>query len=138
MKKLILLTSVLLIALTLSGQALQKGNLVGIHVCKLVLQPDVTYNQWKDFMLMKYIPKGPELDQDVNVFLLEGKRGENEYGVALLYVFKSEAARDKYFNKDGSQTELWKQFNEKIKPLNEERAKLEKSFSTIYTDWIVQ
>lgn len=133
-----MLVSVLFLALAITGQTLQKGNLIGMHVSKLVLQPDVTYNQWKDFMLNKYMPKGSELDQDVKVFLLEGKRGENENGVALLYVFKTEAARDKYFNKDGSQTDQGKQYNEKMKPLNEERTKLEKSFTTTYTDWIVQ
>ncbi len=49
MKKLILLAALVLVACTIFGQTLQKGNLVGVHVLDVIIQPDVTYNQWKDF-----------------------------------------------------------------------------------------
>ena len=72
------------------------------------------------------------------MYLLEGIRGESKNEIGLIYVFKSEAARDKYYNEDESLTELGKEFMEKLKSVFEEAEKYEKEFSTKYTDWIVQ
>jgi hypothetical protein len=73
------------------------------------------------------------------LYLIEGRRGENENGIGLIYFFKSEATRDKYFNADGSTSDYAQQAFEKLNPLNQEATeKFEKSLSTKYTDWIVQ
>ena len=53
MKKLVF-TLLLLTPLFLTptfGQGLSKGNLLGIHTMKINLDPDVTMNQYKDFLL---------------------------------------------------------------------------------------
>ena len=139
MKKFIIAAAFILLTGIVFGQALQKGNLVGLHNVDLVLQPDVTYNQWKDFMINKYIPKLEEVSQgDWAIYLLEGIRGENKNKIGLIYIVKSEAARDKYYNDDETLTELGKEFYEKMNPILEEAKKFEKSNSTKYTDWIVQ
>ena len=138
MKKLFITAAFILLAGVAFGQSLQKGNLVGVHIGDLILQPDVTYNQWKDFMINKYIPKMEDVFGDAKMYLLEGIRGESKNEIGLIYVFKSEAARDKYYNEDESLTELGKEFMEKLKSVFEESEKFEKSFSTKYTDWIVQ
>ena len=139
MKKFIIAAAFILLTGIVFGQALQKGNLVGVHNVDLVLQPDVTYNQWKDFMINKYIPKLEEVSQgDWTIYLLEGIRGENKNEIGLIYIVKSEAARDKYYNDDETLTELGKEFYEKMNPILEEAKKFEKSSSTKYTDWIVQ
>ena len=139
MKKLIIAAAFILLTGIVFGQPLQKGNLVGVHIVDLVLQPDVTYNQWKDFMINKYIPKLEEASEgDWAIYLLEGIRGENKNEIGLIYIVKSEAARDKYYNDDETLTELGKEFYEKLNPILEEANKFQKSFSTKYTDWIVQ
>ena len=139
MKKFIIAAAFILLTGIVFGQPLQKGNLVGVHVVDLVLQPDVTYNQWKDFMINKYIPKLEEASEgDWAIYLLEGIRGENKNEIGLIYIVKSEAARDKYYNDDETLTELGKEFYEKLNPILEEANKFQKSFSTKYTDWIVQ
>lgn len=139
MKKLILLAALVLVACTTFGQTIQKGNLVGVHVIDVTIQPDVTYNQWKDFYVNKLIPKMNEAYQDdAKVFLLEGIRGESKNEIGLIYVFKSEEDRDKYFNEDGSLNEFGEKFREKLNSINKEAEKYEKEYSTKYTDWIVQ
>ena len=139
MKKLILLAAFVIVAGTTFGQTLQKGNLIGVHVIDVTIQPDVTYNQWKDFYVNKLIPKMNEAYQnDAKVFLLEGIRGESKNEIGLIFVFKSGEARDKYFNEDGSYTEFGEKFREKMNSVNKEAEKYEKEYSTKYTDWIVQ
>jgi len=140
MKKLIFLTVFIIMAGAIFGQTLQKGNLLGVHVVDLKLKPDVTYNQWKDFMLNKFIPKFKEVTQgEIELYLIEGSRGENENGIGIIYFFKSVAARDKYFNTDGSISDYGQQAFDKLNTINQEATeKFEKSFITKYTDWIVQ
>jgi hypothetical protein len=139
MKKLILLAAFLMVAGAIFGQTLQKGNLIGVHVMDLKLQPDVTYNQWKDFYLNTVIPKNEELTQgDLKIYLIEGIRGENKNEIGIIYLFKSEAVRDKYMNDDGSATEFGKPLFEKLNKIFEELGKFEKSSNTTFTDWIVQ
>jgi hypothetical protein len=122
----------------LSGQTIQKGNLVGVHIVDLKLYPDVTYNQWKEAM-HNWINKYEELLQgDAKVFLVEGIRGESKNEIGLIYLFKSASARDKYARDDGTPTELGTQIQDKLKPELQAFEKIEKSFSTKYTDWIVQ
>lgn len=122
----------------LSAQTLQKGNLVGVHLVDLKLYPDVTYNQWKETMLI-WIKKYEELMQgDVKVFLVEGVRGESKNEIGLIYVFKSESARNKYYKDDGTDSEYGTQIRDKLMSANKEFEKVEKSFTSKYTDWIVQ
>jgi hypothetical protein len=139
MKKLILFTVIFFFAGVSFGQSLQKGNLVGVHVLKLKLQPDVTYNQWKDYFLNKYIPEAEKIAQgDVKFYLTESIRGVNKHEVGYIVVFRTEAIRDKYNKDDGSLTEYGEQFMKKFEPLIQELAKYEKFRSTTYNDWIVQ
>ena len=140
MKKVILLLCLFFgIGLTqLSAQSLQKGNLVGFHIVNLKLNPDVTYNQWKELVL-NWNQKYEELMKgDVKVFLVEGIRGENKNEIGIIYVFKSASARDKYHNHDGTLNELGTQIHNKLESLNKEFEKIQKSYWTKYTDWIVQ
>lgn len=139
MKKLIIAAAFILLAGVAFGQTLQKGNLVGVHANDIILQPDVTYNQWKDFMLNKFIPKVNEVFQgDAKMYLLEWIRGESKNEIGTIFIYKSEAARDKYHNDDESFTDLGKEMMEKLNPVLEERGKLEKESNSKYTDWIVQ
>jgi hypothetical protein len=82
----------------------------------------------------------PEIEKNMpnwKVYLLKGIRGENNNSFGLLYVIKSAQDRDKYYNVDGSDSELGKSLNAKLKPVSDELEKLG-TLSTKYTDWIVQ
>jgi hypothetical protein len=140
MKKLLVLTALVLFSGISFSQTLQKGNLVGLHVQKLILHPDVTYNQWKDFFTNKWLPVVEKAYKgDVEMYLVEGKRGEEENQIGVIFLFKSSEVRNKWFDEEDQIKEsLREDFRGNFNELIEERAKLVKSFSSKYTDWIVQ
>ena len=137
MKKLILTAALILVVGTTFGQTFQKGNLVGFHVMTINLDPDVTMNQFMDFFTNKV---GPEFEKNfpgIKTYIAKGIRGENKNSFGLIYLFETEEIRNKYFNEDGTFTELGNSAFEKIQPISEELSKLG-TYTTIYTDWVIQ
>ena len=146
MKKLIIAAAFILLAGATFGQTFQKGNLVSFHVITLHLNPDVTYNQWKNFMLNKLIPAFDKGFQgDIKMYIWEGERGDDKNYVSYLWIFKSVEVRDKYWPLSktdamhGTATELWLSKFEKINlPLADEASNLGTSTQRHYTDWVIQ
>jgi hypothetical protein len=137
MKKLILTAALILVVGTTFGQTFQKGNLVGHHVMTINLDPDATMNQFKDFILNKFIPESEKNFSGMKVYLAKGIRGENENSFGLFYIADSVEDRDKYWNKDGTLNELGNSAWEKLQPMIEEGEKLG-TFTSTYTDWVIQ
>ena len=137
MKKLILTAALILVVVTTFGQTLQKGNLIGFHVGTVILDPDVTMNQYKDFILNKMIPEFEKNFPGMKLYLAKGIRGENENGFGMLYFADSVEDRDKYWNEDGTLNELGNSAYEKLQPMIEEGSKLG-TFTSSYTDWVIQ
>lgn len=130
--------SIVLMAATATfGQSLQKGNLVGLHTLTVHLDPDVTMNQYKDFVLNKMIPSMDKNNPNSKTYLLQGVRGENENSLGFLFTYTSEAERNKYWNDDGTPTEMQTAISEKMQQINEEGSKLG-TWTSDYTDWVVQ
>jgi hypothetical protein len=78
------------------------------------------------------------VDPDWKVYLIKSIRGnirKDSYG--LIHVVKSDKVRDKFYNADGTQTELGKSWGEKFKPVMEELKKYG-TYTTTWTDWVVQ
>ena len=140
MKKILVLVALLLFSGITFSQTLQKGNLVGTHVLNITLQPDLTIDQFKDVMINKLIPgREKAFNNDVKIYLLEGVRGEENNQLGLIFIFKSEEVRNKWYAGEGQIREsLREDFEAAIKEVREERAKYAKSVSSIYTDWVVQ
>jgi hypothetical protein len=136
MKKLILISALTMMSMFTYGQHLQKGNFIGFHVMTINLDPNVTMNQFIDFYKNKLCPAYASNFQ-AECYMVSGIRGEsvNSYGVMMIW--KSEADRDKYFNKEGGTNENGKAAMDKLKPLMDELAKLGSSTSK-YTDWVVK
>jgi len=137
MKKLILTAALILVVGTTFGQTLQKGNLLGHHVMTINLDPDVTMNQLIDFYVTKYIPEFEKNFPGVKLYLAKGIRGENENNYASISLFESVEDRDKYYNEDGTPTELGNSAWEKLQPIIEKGSKLG-TFTSTYTDWVIQ
>jgi hypothetical protein len=136
MKKLFLIVAVILIAGCTHGQTLQKGTFVGFHVMTINLDPNVTMNQFLDFYKTKVIPAyAKNYQMDCN--LVKGIRGECENCYGVIAVWKTEADRDKFYNKDGSDSDLGKAASEKMKPVYDELSKFG-TVTTKYTDWQIQ
>lgn len=137
MKKLFLISAVILIAGITYGQSLQKGNLVGTHTITVSLKPGVTMEKYTDFFNTKVIPEMEKNIPNWKVYLVKGLRGENINSFGFIFVVKSVQDRDKYYNADGSDSELGKSLNMKLKPVLDELEKLG-TYTSKYTDWIVQ
>jgi hypothetical protein len=138
MKKLIFLALILMMNGFTFGQVLPKGTLIGTHVIDVKLQPGVTMDQFIQQFSDKILPEMNKMDQDWKVYLLKSVRGNtNQNSFGLLHVVKSDKIRDKFFNADGSQTELSKSLMEKFNPLMEELGKYG-TYTTQWTDWIIQ
>lgn len=136
MKRLMIVSAFLLFAGIAFGQVLQKGNLVGVHVVKVELKPGVTMDQYIEFFNTKLKPAWEKADRDGKIYPMEGIRGEHNDEFGMIVIYKNEAARDKFYNEDGSQSELGKKINEEIAPITAEGEKLG-TWTSSYTDWIV-
>jgi len=139
MKKLVLLTALILLSGLTFGQTFQKGNLVGFHVGTVILDPDITLNQYNDFYLNKFIPEFEKQFQgDIKMYSAVGDRGDDENLVGFFWVFKSVEVRNKYFTQDGTATELFNSKLGNIQAINEELNKLGTFSQKHYTDWVIQ
>lgn len=137
MKKLILLVLLIFAAGLIYGQNLQKGNLVGTHVMTVTLQPGVTMEQFIEVFKSKVLTTY-NIDPDWHVYLVKSIRGNvSKDSFGLIHVVKSDQVRDKFYNIDGSRTELGKLWAEKLLPVTEELNKYG-TFTTTWSDWIVQ
>jgi len=136
MRKLLVITAFLLFAGIAFGQTLQKGNLIGLHVATIDLKPGATMDQYIDFFNEKYKPAWEKASKGMKVFVVKGLRGENVNEFGILYQFTDEAARDKYYNADGSLNELGIKFGEELAPVMAEGEKIG-TIDTKYTDWLL-
>jgi len=137
MKRLVLLTALILLTGLAFGQSLQKGNLVGVHTMTITLNPGVTIEHFTSYLINTYIPALEKARPEWKYYVTKGVRGENNNEIGMIAVVKSEKDRDKYFNADGTVGELGLKANEKIKAYNEELNKL-CTWTSKYTDWVIQ
>lgn len=136
MKKLMIITALLLFAGIAVGQTLSTGNLIGTHVLKMEMNEGVTLDQCVTFMKDRYIPETEKLYEGAKLFLMQPVRGVHENSLGMLVWYKNEAARDKYYNDDGTPSDLGNKTLEKFAPVMEEMGKLG-TVTTEYTDWIL-
>jgi hypothetical protein len=123
------------------AQKLAKGNVVGAHVGTINLNPDVSYNQYKTFLLTKYIPEINKIfNGDMTMYFAESDRSNGEaHVITIMYVFPSLDARNKYFPTPEKFSDLFtSSVQEKMKPMEDQLTKLGAYSEKFYHDWIVQ
>lgn len=141
MKKLSLLIVLLIFSWITFSQTLEKGNLIGSHESKIKLHPDISYSQYKEFLLNKLFPKIEEAYKgDAELYLIEGIRGENLNNYGWIFVFKSVEARDKWLDEKGNlketvRDEFWEVLGDLM---NEQNKYIITGIESDFTDWIVQ
>ena len=136
MKKLLIITALLLFAGIAFGQTLKKGNLIGVHVMSIELRTGATMDQYIDFFNEKAKPAWENAHKGMKIFLIKGLRGENVNEIGMLFQFTDEAARDQSYNADGSLTEFGQKVREKMAPIIAETEKIGTNTSK-YTDWLI-
>ena len=136
MKKILFLAAFAFVSLTSYSQALQKGNLIGLHTTTVKLNGKTTMKQYVDFVTNKWAPAMSSA-ANCEVHVLKYLRGDGADKISFIFVFKTEADRNKYYNSDGSSSSLGKASNAKMKSINNDLNKLG-DMTGGYTDWSVQ
>lgn len=137
MRKLALITALLLFAGVSFGQSLQKGNLMALHTLEITPTPDVSFNEFMDHFTGEFIPKYEESFPGLHFYVLRGDRGENENKIGMLIFSESTDVRDLYWPApDSTSAEAMKGF-ERMGTALEDLQKYG-TFSSVYTDWIVE
>jgi hypothetical protein len=139
MKQLLLTATCAIFLISSYSQTLEKGNTVGQHIGTVNLNPDVTYNQWKSFMMSEWLPAiNKEFEGECKFYFIEGERGHYKGSIALLTVFISVEARDKYWPEFQQGTDAWKSIYNKLLPLKKKFDELGVFKIESSSDWIVQ
>ena len=136
MKKLVIISALLLFAGIAFGQTLMKGNLIGVHVMNVELKTGATMDQFVDFLDEKLKPAWEKAFPGIKVFTMKGVRGEHMNEIGTIVQFTDEAARDKYYNADGGSNELGNKAMEKLAPVIAEGEKIG-TWTSKYTDWLL-
>lgn len=137
MKKLLVITALLMLAGVAFGQTLKKGGIMSVHNLTITLNPDVTMNQFLDFYNNKYLPETNKHFEGVKFFTLKGDRGENNNGFSVMMYMESMEVRNRYWPEAGKSSDEMSAIMEKLTPINTELSKLGTTTST-YTDWVIQ
>ncbi len=137
MKKLLLIAALKLLLHFSYGQTLKKGNLLGLHVMTIQLKPNVTMDQFKTYFVTKLFPAYEKEFEGVKGYLAKGIRGESNDSFAIIWLFQSEQARNKYFGSDDTPNDVGKAALDKLNAVGKELEKLG-TYTTKYTDWAVQ
>jgi hypothetical protein len=137
MRNTVLAAAVLVLAGAAHAQELKKGNLIGTHLMTVKLEPGVAMEQFADFYNKRVVPELEKTRPGWKAYPVKRVRGEKADGMGLIIVIASEGERDKYYNADGSPTELGKASTAKLQLVNDEMKKLGTITSDLYTDWVV-
>ena len=120
------------------GQTLHKETLLGLHLITVELQPNVTMDQFKTFFVKEVLPEYEKQWVGLKGYLVKSVRGEYKDRFAIIWVFDTEKARDRYFNADGSPNDLEKIAMEKVKPIEGKLTKYGTYTIKYMDDWVVQ
>ena len=82
---------------------------------------------YAQFFTTKAIPEFEKAYPGVKLYLLKSVRGQDSSSMGVLYLFNTEADRNKYFNNDGTPTEAGKAANAKLNDIGKEFDKYETS-----------
>src|SRR5687768_6177609 len=123
MKRLFIIVALTAFACTSYGQKLAKASLLSIKIMEIQLV------------------EGKSLE-GLKIYMLKSVRGEYKNELAVIWIFESEAARNKYFNEDasaGNFTGLGKETMEHLKGIRQEmNSNYGRWTGNEQDDWIVQ
>jgi hypothetical protein len=136
MKKLLFVFSLLLFAVNVFGQDLQKGAVIGAHVwTAFELKPGITEEQFLEFFETKYKPEYEKHFEGVKMFVLRGIKGNEEGKLGHIYYYKDQATFKKYVSPAGGLTEEGLVVWEKVQPVFDELFRMIEDWDSEFTDW---
>ena len=140
MKKSLFFLAFGLIGIFSFGQTVQNGSLLGLHTSTPNLKEGVSMEDYAKFFTSKAIPAYEKAFPGIKMYLMKSLRGQDSSSIGVLYMFNSETVRNKYFNNDGTMTELGNAANAKLSDLGKEFDKYVTSSNAPdrYNDWLVK
>jgi hypothetical protein len=139
--------AVLFLAITLKAAplaaqgspGLQRGQLFGVHVITVTLEPHATLDQFKQVFVSRVLPEYEKQWVGLRGYLVQSARGPSKNRLAIVWLFESEAARDRYFTPGDKPNDLEKAALAAIKPIEESLLQAYGSYTITYQDdWVVQ
>jgi hypothetical protein len=140
MKKVLFSFAFALLAIFSFGQTVHKGSLLGLHTSTPNLKEGVTMEDYAKFFTSKAIPAYEKAFPGLKMYLIKSLRGQDSSSIGVIFMFNSEADRNKYFNNDGTTTEVGKAAIAKLSDLGKEFDKYQTSSMAPdkYNDWLVE
>ena len=142
MKSLVVIIVVSALVRASFGQALPKGSLLGIKIMEIQLVEGRSVEEFKTFYISEVIPVYEVAFEGLKIYMLKSVRGKFKNELAVIWIFESEAARNKYFNDDASTsnfTDLGRTAMESVKEVRQEmNSKYGRWKGNEQDDWIVQ
>jgi hypothetical protein len=140
MKKVLFAFAFALLAIFSFGQTIHKGSLLGLHTSTPNLKEGVTMEDYAKFFTSKAVPAYEKAFPGIKMYLIKSLRGQDSSSIGVIYMFNSEADRNKYFNNDGTMTDLGKAASAKLGDIGKEFDKYETSSNAPdkYNDWLVE
>jgi hypothetical protein len=136
MKNLLILCAFVLFSANTFAVSIPKGSLIGIHNVSIKLKGSATQAQYLALFKSKWIPAASKAF-DCEVHVLNLVRGKSDNKIGLLFIYKSAAARDKFYVSDGVLNDTGKAAAAKFASIDAELNKLGTT-SGSYIDWSVQ
>ena len=121
-----------------SAQSLRQGNLVGLHTIEVTLSSGHTMDEFRSFFVSRVLPEYEKQWMGLRGYLVKSVRGEYKNQFAIVWVFESEAARDRYFTREGKANELEIAARENVKSVEKELANYGTYTVHYRDDWVVQ
>lgn len=137
MKKLFVVSVILFIANMAIGQSFPKEGLVSVHTLILTPKAGVNMSDLVNFIEQKSIPAW-EKEFECKIHLLKGLNRDNENKDGMVYYYKSKKVFNKYWNDDGSPTELGKAGMKKLGSITKEMNLLGTIERKDVRDWILE
>lgn len=140
MKKGLFILAFALLGIFSFGQTVHKGSLIGLHTITPNLKEGVSMEDYTKFFTSKAIPAYEKAFPGIKMYLIKSLRGQDSSSMGVIYMFNSETERNKYFNNDGTMTEVGKAASSKLSDIGKELGKYQISSNTPpkYNDWLVE
>ena len=140
-KKAALIAAILLISSFCRAQKLEPGNLIGLHVVTVNLNPNVTMDEFTNAFVHQVLPEYEKNWPGLKGYLVKSFFKDSKHKFAIIWLFKTVDDRNRNFDANDRANELEKAALEKVKPVEEELKKQYGSYTVEYThedDWVVQ
>lgn len=116
---------------------LSKDNLIGFHKLNVTLNNGYTMQDFENYFTKTLIPAYNSAFMGAKVHLIKGIKGKDLNSLGMLWIFESSEFVSKFWNSNGTSTDLNNSINEGLNDINAGLSVIG-SWTSEFTDWTVQ